>query len=331
MLNYVLVESDGRDKNLYPYGNSFTTYLTSPIKNVTRIDLLTARIPNTFYNYNSGDFILNDVPYSIPPGFYSSFGLTKIIASLTGLYCDYLTDQAKFMISSIGPFTITLTGDLITLMGNINGSSILSTGTYYQNMYPSLYILEGQNPVVLNAVRNVVLDIEELRNSTFLDAKKLTNSTYTGSVSKSLASIPIDVSSGQIKTFKERNDYTISAYFDTPIPSIKRFTIRWLDTDGNIVNFNGNDNNSFTLRVFSEPSKEPEPDTKETDMELLTTKIQRAVQDAIPPPKPEQPPRYWIYILLMIISGALVYWFTSRTKPELPAPLYSYRPPQPRV
>ena len=56
--------SNSRDASLYPSGNSYTLYLSSPVKNIERIDLVSARVPNTIYNLTNGTGVL--VPYNSP-------------------------------------------------------------------------------------------------------------------------------------------------------------------------------------------------------------------------------------------------------------------------
>ena len=48
------VTSTNRDVINYPYGNSYTLYLSTPIKDITNVELLYAAIPNTMYNLNEG-------------------------------------------------------------------------------------------------------------------------------------------------------------------------------------------------------------------------------------------------------------------------------------
>ena len=46
----VFVSSENRDTTLYPNGNSYTLHLTTTIKDIQRVELLHASIPNTMYN-----------------------------------------------------------------------------------------------------------------------------------------------------------------------------------------------------------------------------------------------------------------------------------------
>jgi hypothetical protein len=52
----VFADSHNRDSALYPSGNSYVLHLTTPIKNIERVDLVSARVPvpNTLYNLTNG-------------------------------------------------------------------------------------------------------------------------------------------------------------------------------------------------------------------------------------------------------------------------------------
>jgi len=44
----VYVDSNNRNQNLYPNSNSYTLHLTQPIVNITKVELLTAMLPNVY-------------------------------------------------------------------------------------------------------------------------------------------------------------------------------------------------------------------------------------------------------------------------------------------
>ena len=48
-MDYVVyVDSDNRNQNLYPNSNSYTLYLSTPIYNVSKVEVLSAMLPNVF-------------------------------------------------------------------------------------------------------------------------------------------------------------------------------------------------------------------------------------------------------------------------------------------
>jgi len=292
-IHYVYADSRNRDPKFY--GNSYTLYLTTPVRNVTRVDLVAAKIPNSLYNITQPNSIqIGSNVFSIQPGFYSAPGLASAISSL-GVQTTYLQNQGKFQFASN---VTALTTEMQQALG-------LFTGNFSSNV------------INLSTEEFVFLDINELRNRTVIDAKSLTGETYGSTIATSFAMIPLDVMSSQFKTFKETTDYKMSVSFDSPIPSIQRLTVQWLNKDGNLVNFNGLDINSFVLRFHCLRSapEEPEPEPAE---EVLLKKIQRAIEDAQPPPPKKKP--LWLVIagplLILILLGVR---FLKHTAP-LPVP-----------
>jgi len=44
----VYVDSDNRDQNLFPNSNSYTLYLTTPLRNISKVEVLSAMLPNVY-------------------------------------------------------------------------------------------------------------------------------------------------------------------------------------------------------------------------------------------------------------------------------------------
>ena len=53
----VYADSNNRDQSIYQYSNSYTLYLTVPIKNITKVEVLSAMLPNVF----SSQYITLDI------------------------------------------------------------------------------------------------------------------------------------------------------------------------------------------------------------------------------------------------------------------------------
>ena len=276
-----LVFADSRNRPVGTSGNSYTLTLTSPIKNITKVDLVAAKIPNSLYNITVGTFTVNSNAYVLTPGFYSAIGLASTVSAMTGIQMTYLQNQGMFQFSS--PVTAT-SADTQAAFG-------LTSGTVSTN--------------VINLVTEefVFLDIAELRNRTFIDARTLNGETYGATIATTFATVPLDVMSGQFKTFKETSDYPMSIEFDQPIDSISRLTVQWLNKDGQPVNFNGMDTNSFLLRFHCLDRDHPTESPTEPDDAVLLKKIQRAIEDAMPPPQPNKKP-WWIFLFLIAVVAA---------------------------
>jgi hypothetical protein len=277
--DFFFVYADSRNRPAGTSGNSFVLTLTTPIKNVTRVDLVAAKIPNSLYNITQGVFEATGNTYVIPPGFYSAPGLATTVSSLSGIQMSYLQNQGKFIFSSD---VTAVSADTQAAFGLVSGNVSV-------------------NVVNLVTEEFVFLDIAELRNRRFVDSRTLTGETYGATIATTFAAIPLDVMSGQFKTFKETSDYAMGIDFDQPIDSVSRLTVQWLNKDGQLVNFNGMDTNSFLLRFHCmDPREVPQKEEEPADAVLLK-KIQRAVEDAMPPPKKGFPK----WILLVILIGAI--------------------------
>ena len=263
-MEYVYIDSTNRDISQYPSANSYVLYLTTTLKVVNTVKLLTAKIPNTVYNLTNGSnvFSFNNQSYSILPGFYSAYGLAAAMQSTTAgsLNVAYLEDQAIFIFSAASSFTVRFnTSEIQLLTGmksfNIYTSASASTNPVFQNdtTYSSSYIILSDQVVDFTAVDSVFLDIEEFRNSQVVDSKSLNNAyaqSFLGtSVERVTGIIPLDVDSGKVKTFKERSDFTLIVKMNTPLYNINKLTIRLIDKNGQLINFNGYNNNSFVLEI----------------------------------------------------------------------------------
>lgn len=283
------VYADARNRAPGTFGNSYTLTLTTPVRNVTRVDLVSAKVPNSLYNITQPNSVqVGSNVFSVAPGFYNAPALASAVSLATGVPTVYQPSQGKFQFQS----------NVTALSSEMQQALGLFTGNVSSNV------------INLSTEEYVFLDIMELRNRTVIDAKTLVGETYPGStIATSFAMIPLDVFSGQIKTFKETTDYKMSVSFDSPIPRVTRLTVQWLNKDGMPVNFNGLDNNAFVLR-FHCKSSAPEPEEEPPlDEELLLRKIQRAVEDAVPKPKPKSPWRFLaipiLIAIVFLISRAL--------------------------
>jgi hypothetical protein len=263
-MEYLYIDSTNRDTKQYPDYNAFVLYLTSPIKTVHSVKLLSAKVPNTVYNINTGVnvFSFNGNTYSILPGFYSAYGLAVAMSATTAgsLTISYLEDQASFLFSASSPFTMSFNTAEIRLCCGITSTGTLSSfaassNPVYQNdvTYSSKYIILSQIVVDFTTIDAIFLDIEEFRTTQVVDSKSLNtlyNQSFVGnSIERVTAVIPMDVDSGKIKYYKDAGDFTMHIKMNTPLQNLQRVTVNLRDKNGQIVNFNGYNNNSFLLEI----------------------------------------------------------------------------------
>ena len=267
----VYADSNQRDVALYPAGNVFTLHLTNPIRNVTKVDLVSAVVPNTLYNLTNGSNVIainGTSNVSLNPGFYSTCSLVSAfnsslqVAAATAKM-DYLSAEGRFMFYGSLTSVLPRTAEIATILGLPVGvastSSTIASNPVYANhtTYGTAANFVKSSVVVdLNLNEHIWLDIAEFRTPTTLDARRLVSSsnvrtTLSNTAATSFAIIPLDVPSGSIKSFKEFTDYSMSIEFPSRLDSLERLTVRWLDRSGVPLVFNGLETNSFTLRVHT--------------------------------------------------------------------------------
>lgn len=334
----VFADSENRDVTLYPSGNSYVLHLTTPIKNIERVDLVSARVPNTMYNISDGSnvFSIGSSNVSIRPGFYSAYGIAGLVTSNALVAMDYIPDDGKFVFSSANLFSITIQSEeFAKIAGLSNGSTYTaSVATSLDPDYTGKYIVRSTTMVDLTLNDYVFLDIDELRTPYNIDARKLEGSTGTVSGSnanRNFAPIIMDVASACIKNFHESKDYRISVEYPEPINVLQRLTIRWYDKDGNLLNFRGWNTNAFVLRVHVKPEPErtlpPPPPLQDVELKRIID----AMTLALPPPPKEESKKFkipWFLLVLAALIGLFI-WKTFGNRPSQVGAVVP--PPQPPV
>lgn len=254
---------DSRRRN-EPYGNSYTLFLQTPLKNVTKAELISATVPNTLYNITNGInvFVVNSSNvYSIANGFYSASSLVDAVNKNIGGVCtlSFLHAEGKFMFTGSNAFAIDVLSDEFSQITGFESNLYSNLATTSNGIFnPSIgpYFAKSMNIANLKPCGEYIyLDIDELRRPFAIDAVTHPNESQSSTI---FAVIPLDVNSGCIKTFKECTDYSISVEYPKPIDQIDRLTVRWLDYQGNLVNFNGVDENALLLRFYYSSQQTPE-------------------------------------------------------------------------
>jgi hypothetical protein len=300
----VMADSKDRDTNLYPNGNDYYVHLATPIKNVSRVDLVSARVPNTMYNLTVGSnvFQVGTSNVSLPVGFYSATGVADALTNTGLITVDYLANEGLFMFSNVGAFSINVPSlELSNILG-------ITSATSADPNYSGKQILRSTRIINLSVNDYIYLDITEFRSPSRVATGALTGTTgtITGSnAGRAFAPIIIDVSSACVKNFHEAKDYTISVYFPQPIGKLSRLHVKWYDKDGQLLNFRGLDTNAFVLRVYSIEEVPPPPPPKIEEVEL---KRLIDVTETFPIPKPQKRRRIpWVLIVLILLGSLFAY------------------------
>ena len=320
----IFSDAANRDVSLYPSGNSYVLHLTRPIRNIEKVDLVSARVPNTMYNLTDGSniFSYNSSNVSLNQGFYSAYTLAQAVTSNATVTLDYLPQEGHFIFSSASTFTLKIqSSEFGTMVGLTSGVLYTaSLATSLDPAYSSKYIVKSATLVDFSLNEYIFLDIDELKTPFHVDTGALqgTTGTISGSnANRAFAPIIMDVGSACIKNFHENKDYRISVDYPEPINSLQRLTIRWVDKDGNLLDFRGWNTNAFVLRLHVTPDPEP---TLPAPQPLEQIEIQRIVEamKVAPPPPPEPKRRFhWWIIILVILAGIIAWKSWPRTAPVL--------------
>ena len=324
----IFADSQNRDATLYPTGDSYTLHLTTPVKNIERVDLVSARVPNTMYNLTDGSNVMafGSSNISLNKGFYSIYGLAQALSdALTPITAEYLPDEGKVLFSNAATFSIQIHSSELGAMIGLTGSHASSLASDTDPAYSGKYLVRSTTLVDLSLNDYVFLDVEELRTPSHVDARALVGSTGTvsgGNANRSFAPIIMDVGSACIKNFHENKDYRISVAYPEPINVLQRLTVRWYDRDGRLINFRGWDTNAFVLRlhVREDPERLLPPPPPLQDVELK--RIIDAMTTVLPPPPKEPEKKFkipWFLLVLAVLIGVFI-WKTFGQRPAAPQP-----------
>ena len=317
----LFADSKNRDVNLYPSGNSYVLHLTTPIKDIERVDLVSARVPNTMWNCTLGSNVLavgtggpSSSNVSLNPGFYSVYGLAAALTPY--VTCDYLPDEGHFLFSNSASFTIFVhSEELSKMLGLVRGTLLTSAlAGPTDPSYATKYILRSTTLVDLSLNDYIFLDIDELRTPTHVDTGSLQGNTGTVSGSnanRNFAPVILDVASGCIKNFHEHKDYRVSVEYPEPITSLQRLTVRWVDKSGALLNFQGWNANAFVLRIHVREDQNeivlpPPPPLQDIEIKRI---IEAMTIAYTPPPAPKESKRKipWWLILIVLIGAIVAY------------------------
>ena len=320
----LFADSKNRDVTLYPSGNSYVLHLTTPIKDIERVDLVSARVPNTVYHLTQGSNVLaiNSSNVSLNEGFYSVYGLAQALTT-TSLTLEYLPDEGHFLFSSSTPFSLLVhSQELAKMLGLALGSLLPSAlATVTDPSYATKYILRSSTLVDMSLNEYIFLDIHELRTTTHVDTGSLQGNTGTVSGSnanRNFAPVMMDVGSACIKNFHEHKDYRVSVEYPEPIASLQRLTVRWVDKSGNPLDFRGWDANAFVLRIHIRAQERPPPPPPPLqDVEIR--RIVEAMTFQIPKTEPkEKRPKIQWWLVVLAILGFIFVWKTRPGTAVLP-------------
>lgn len=297
-MSLLFIDSNNRDSNIYPNGNYYVIHLTRAIKDVERVEVVSAVVPNTIYNLTNGTAAItyDDTNVTLDPGFYATNTLAKTLSGLIpDLKIEYIISEGLFIFyNDLSPFTIQVnSSELATLLGMVQGQT-LSSVPGLNTSWHSSNVIKSSTLVDFSLNSYFFLDIAELKTPAHIDTGAMDSTTGTISgqnVNRAFAPIMMDVNSGTIKNFLEKKDYKISVEYPEPINSIDRLTISWVDRHGTLLNFQGYNSNSFILRFYTKKKK------------VYEEIVEKAIANS---PIPETLTENQIFDLWVIIMGIIL-------------------------
>jgi hypothetical protein len=299
---YIHADSKNRDLSLFPNGNTYVLNFTKPLTGVVRVDLVSARVPNSMYNLTTNTANLTTsfttAPFFLEPGFYSASTLEYELnrrLSPGNEAVKYSDQEGKFyyLTNTAGSNVFTNSPELAKMLG-LNVGKVYTVAPISVSIDAFYYGVKSERVVDFSLNEYVFLDIEEFRGPYFCDR-----------ADNMFAAIPMDVYSGQIKTFKETSDYVVSRQITNRMATVSRLTVNWYDKNLQLLNFQGFENNGFVLRVHCERVTGPPPKLPEETPPVY-----------VPPPPPEQKKKKSVlfgkWAVVIGILGVLLFWYTTK-------------------
>ena len=189
-VNLLFVDSKNRDLTLYPSGNSYTLHLTTPIRNITKVDLVCAKVPNTAYNLPAtSNVVINGTSnVYLLPGFYSTTSFCNEFnnSNQTTVRVNYSPAEGRFIFYGSSLTSVSASGQLANIIGITTSSAFAASSVpnYANNtLYAGTNIVKSSNIVDLSTNDYLWLDIHELRTPTRIDTKKIINTPLSNVVS----------------------------------------------------------------------------------------------------------------------------------------------------
>lgn len=308
-VHYIHVDSKNRDANLYPYGNSFVLHLITPIKNIKKIDLVSAKVPNSMYNVTNGENVVttSSVSVSLQPGFYSS----QLIEDEMNMRLNvrerikYLQNEGKFvyLTNDSTSFITVNTHEMASVLG-FDANTTYTVQPLDVAISGFSYGAKSVRVIDLSLNEFVFLDIEELRTPFFEDAKSMPLSGQN--VRNMFAAIPMDVPSTHVKTFKENSDFYTSV--TAPVNTLNRLTVHWYDKNLNPLNFQGFENNAFLLRIHTEIQKDsgiPMPSREEIDKYIAEVKNKIMHEEPKKETKKKTLGKWFVFLVILVLATGI--------------------------
>jgi hypothetical protein len=152
----VYVDSNNRNQTLYPNSNSYTLYLTTPIRNITKVELLTAMLPNVY----SSQYLTLDITELRTP--------RNLVADrLTG---NVMTPSSNAFYGSFATIPLKATGGSFILSSNTTTYTNTSF-TWNTEFYNANYRIWQEYPAKIDKIDRLTVAWRQPNNGAlFIDS-----------------------------------------------------------------------------------------------------------------------------------------------------------------
>jgi hypothetical protein len=128
----VYVDSHNRNQGLYPNSNSYTLHLTNPILNITKVELLTAMLPNIY----SSQFLTLDIAELRTPRNLVADSLSNV--TISGGTSNLMAPSANAFYGSFATIPVKVSGGAQSLSSNLTtftNTSVTVNSEFYNANY----------------------------------------------------------------------------------------------------------------------------------------------------------------------------------------------------
>lgn len=302
-----------------------TTYtVTFNTKEVAAIFGFSPNVPYSFVAYPAAGTAQDLVgiftcKFYLKSPFITAPILTEVITSIAILNIKWLPSEGLYIIYSnqADPITITVnSSDLARLLGFPVGVPITMlpypqvTGRAQDTI--GILPLGTQQYIKSTTVADfskndyIFVDVQEFRN---MGLNELSSLPLSGKTTTNMfTALTLDVPSNSVKIFKN-SDYPVVVEYDPPISKITRLSIAWYDSDANLINFQGLEDNVLMFRVTTKP------DVQVTEIEHLHSEEPdpRPIPVKIPkPPEVKEKRTLGKWFLILVLLGIATLWYFKK-------------------
>lgn len=156
----VYVDSNNRNQGLYPNSNSYTLHLTNPILNITKVELLTAMLPNIY----SSQYLTLDIAELRTPD-----NLVADRLNITGGTSNLMVPSANAFYGSFATIPIKVSGGAQALYSNA-GTFTNTAVTVNSEFYNANYRIWQDYPSRIDKIDRVTVTWRQPNNgAVFID------------------------------------------------------------------------------------------------------------------------------------------------------------------